>query len=247
MTTATHPSPAWRPGLFRHAGWFFLLLLPFIAIAFWPSYLSRLPTVDSARVHVHALAMGGWYALLVSQALLIRSGQRAVHRALGKLSYAWVPFVVLTTLVLAQRRAALTLADGKPEVWRETLYFLYVQMALLALFVMSWALAIRHRREPQVHARYMVCTLLTLIDPIFARILYNVWGIDFPPAQVITYTLTDAILLGLAWRDRRGGSGHTVFARMGVPFVLLQLPTFFVYTWPGWRTLAEAMARLAPA
>ena len=52
-------------------------------LAFWPSYFSRLGSQPSFHPHAHGLTMTLWVALLVGQAWLIRSGNRAVAPAGG--------------------------------------------------------------------------------------------------------------------------------------------------------------------
>jgi len=210
------------------------LLALFAIAAFWPSYLSRATSIPEVRVHLHGAVMALWVAMLITQAFLIRNGARPTHRLIGKASYVLAPLIVLSTLALAHLR--LHEAGDDPPV--DLLYFVYVQLAMLSLFVLAYVLAIKHRKTPQLHARYMACTALALFDPIFARLLYNHLGIDFPLAQVITYTAMDAILLGLALWDWRHDRRPSVYPAMLGIFVLVQLPTFFLYKLPVWRKVA---------
>jgi len=216
--------------MIRNSVYFFTLLALFAIAAFWPSYLSRATSIPEVRVHLHGAVMALWVAMLITQAFLIRNGARPTHRLIGKAS----PLIVLSTLALAHLR--LHEAGDDPPV--DLLYFVYVQLAMLSLFVLAYVLAIKHRKTPQLHARYMACTALALFDPIFARLLYNHLGIDFPLAQVITYTAMDAILLGLALWDWRHDRRPSVYPAMLGIFVLVQLPTFFLYKLPVWRKVA---------
>ena len=219
--------------ILRNSVYFFAALAVFAIAAFWPSYLSRISAVTEGHVHAHGAVMASWLAMLIAQAFLIRSNRRPMHRLLGKASYVLAPLVVLSTLSLAHMRLAE--AGQAPSV--DLLYFLYVQFSLLGLFLLCYSLATYHRKSPQVHARYMACTALTLIDPIFARIDYAWFGIDFPLAQMLTYGMIYSFLVGLAiwdWKHRR----PAVFLRMLPIFVIVQLPTFFVYKLPAWQTFA---------
>jgi len=220
--------------MIRNSVYFFTLLALFAIAAFWPSYLSRATSIPEVRVHLHGAVMALWDAMLITQAFLIRNGARPTHRLIGKASYVLAPLIVLSTLALAHLR--LHEAGDDPPV--DLLYFVYVQLAMLSLFVLAYVLAIKHRKTPQLHARYMACTALALFDPIFARLLYNHLGIDFPLAQVITYTAMDAILLGLALWDWRHDRRPSVYPAMLGIFVLVQLPTFFLYKLPVWRKVA---------
>jgi uncharacterized membrane protein len=219
-------------GRFRDAGPWIALLFALAIPAFWPSYLHPEKVEGDLRVHVHGAAMLLWAMLLVAQPLLIRSGRSQLHRRLGALSYGLAPVIVASTLLLAQLRLR-----GSPS--DEQIYFFYIQMALLALFTVSYALGIIHRRERGVHARYMVCTAITMIDPIVARILYNAWGVEPPAQQLITFWLTDAVLLFLAWHDRRANSRPQVFVRVLALFVVLQAAAFYLPQGAAWHSFAR--------
>src|SRR6476661_2795812 len=106
----------------RSAVWYFALLLAFAIAGFWPSYFAARPfEADFFHVHFHGVLMFAWFTLLIVQASLIRGGQRAWHRSLGKVSYALVPLIVLSTVLLSHRRA------HEAPASEEIVYFLYVQ------------------------------------------------------------------------------------------------------------------------
>lgn len=221
-------APAARPSsLQRHAVFYFAALLAFAIPAFWPSYLNPPKVEADWHVHVHGVAMFLWVALLIAQAWLIRAGRRGAHRLLGKSSYALVPVVVLSTLSLLHYRLQKGLTP-------DLLYFFWVVLSLAAVFALSYAMAMRHRRQPLLHARYMACTGLALIDPIFARLFYIHLGVEPPLMQVMTYLLVDGILLWLAYADWRA-RGPRVFPAMLAVFVAAQLPTFFIFQMGWWR------------
>lgn len=216
--------------------WFATLGLAAVA-AFWPSYLTRLADVG-LPVHAHALAMTAWIVLLVAQAWLMRSGRRAAHRALGRLSYLLVPLTVLATLALARHM----LRHAKTPLTDETLYFLYLQLSLIAVFALCWTQAIRHRRTPHLHAAWMIGTALALVDPIGARILFHAFGAQPPLMQFVTFAAVDAILLALLLRERRRAPPVRAYPLLLAVFVATQLPTFFLYRTAGWRAFAEVFA-----
>ena len=218
----------------RRSAGFLALFVPFVLVAFWPSYFSRIASETQWRVHVHGAAMSAWFALAISQAALVRAGRRDLHRRLGRASYALVPLIALSSLSLAHYR----LREALPDPPAFLLYFFYLQLVLPALFVTAWGLGIANRRDPPTHARYMLCTVLTSIDPIFGRVIGMSTGIDFPVAQLATFGLTDALLVALIAFERRHATGSRVFAGMLALFVFAQVPTFFVSTTPAWRSFA---------
>ena len=60
---------------YRNLGYFLLALLPIFIAGFWIPYLSEIPAFDPSitpPVHVHAVLLFSWIALLVFQPLAIR-------------------------------------------------------------------------------------------------------------------------------------------------------------------------------
>jgi hypothetical protein len=219
----------------RRAVFFFAALLLLSIPAFWPSYLFPPKPIPEARVHLHGLLMLAWMLLLIIQGGLIRGGNRPLHRALGRISYVLVPLIVVSTLSVLHLRL-------NQKIDAELLYFLYIILSLTAVFAFSWAMAMRNRATPAVHARYMICTALALVDPILGRVVFFHAGIEPPGMQVVTYALVDAILLWLAYRDR--ASGIRVFPFMLAVFVMVQIPTFFIFRLEAWPKFAQWLAAL---
>ena len=226
--------------MYRSAVYYFVLLALFAVAGFWPTYLSRLGEVRELRVHYHGIATALWILLLIVQAYLMRGGQRALHRRTGRLSFVLAPLVVFSILTLAHVR----LRDSGAEPSEELLYFFYVQLMLTFLFAFSYGLAMVHRRDPQRHARYMICTALTPIDPILARLFFFQLGIDRPLGQYLTYAIIDLILVGLIVADWRNGRRPIVFPAMLALFVAVQAPTFFISAEPWWQAFAVGYGRL---
>lgn len=223
--------------MYRASVFYFSGLLLFSIPAFWPTYFFPPKYDTNWHVHLHGAAMFAWVMLLIAQAGLIRTKRQAIHRQLGKVSYGLVPLMVVSTLLMAAYRL-------RQKIDVDTLYFLYVQLALIALLALSYGLAIARRREPPLHMRYMVCTALTLVDPIVARLLFFNLGMDFPLGQVVTYGLVDAMLLALIWNDGRKSRPIRVYPAMLAIFVAVQVPTFFLYKLPAWREFAQWYAAL---
>ena len=225
-------------GPYRRSAPFFAALLLAAIPAFWPSYFFPPKYEVDWHVHVHGFALFAWAVMLIAQPWLIYAGKLRVHRTVGKLSYVLAPLIVASTILLARYR----MHESTPTF--DQLYFLCVQVALMAFFAVAYVQAIRWRRSPGVHARYMVCTAVAMIDPILARILYNYAGIDIPWLQGVTYLFCDVILLALWLRDERIQRGARVFPGMLALFVALQLPTFFLPQTDAWLVFARGFGAL---
>jgi hypothetical protein len=223
---------------YRRSAPFFGALVLLAIPAFWPTYLALRPYEADWHVHVHGAALLLWSVLLIVQPWLVLRGKVRIHRAVGKSSYVIAPVIVVSTILLAHYR----IHASAPSF--DQLYFLWVQLSLITVFAIAYVQAIRWRRSGGMHARYMICTALAMIDPIVARLLYNHTGVDIPWLQVATYLLVDAILLALWVRDRRMGNGVRVFPAMLAVFVAFQLPTFFLPQTAAWRAFAQGFGAL---
>lgn len=221
--------------IFRKSVFFFALIPLFAAWGFWVTYFTRPADTLTAFDHVHGAAMLGWCLMLISQSFLIRTNRRDIHRQLGKLSYLLAPVIVISTLLLANYRLNVR------GLTAEGLYILALQIFILTQYVVFYTFAIRNRKHPDVHARYMVCTALPLLDPIFTRIL----GINFIPVeltsgiiQYITFAFTDLILVVLLVIDWKSHQRRDVFLPMLLVLLATQLPVFFVLKSPAWEAFA---------
>ncbi|HWN66631.1 MAG TPA: hypothetical protein VNM90_03265, partial [Haliangium sp.] len=182
-----------------------------------------------------------WVLMLAVQPLAISARRFTFHRALGRMSYALAPLLVLTVVLLAHSR--IQGLDG--QAFAMQTYVLYLQVSLAALFGLSYALAISTRRSVALHARFMVCTGLTMIDPVVIRLMF--WWAG-PPTwnyQWFTFGLTDLVLVALIWLERHRPTGRSVFPAMLVVFALAQAPALFGLTHaPAWHAFARWFAAL---
>jgi len=218
-------------GPYRSSAPYFLALLALAVPAFWPTYLHVEKVEADPHVHVHGVSLFLWSAMLIVQPWLIQTGRWKLHRQLGKLSYALAPVIVASTLLLMRYR----LASNQDA---DQVYFAFVQVGLITVFSIAYVQAIRWRRTPGVHARYMVCTALTMVDPILARLLFNLAEVPAVWSQVITYSVVDTIIVALWWRDRRLQNGIRVFPVMLGVFLAMEIGTFVVPPLEAWRDLA---------
>jgi hypothetical protein len=223
--------------VFRNSGYFFIGLFGLAVVAFWPMYVAQLSGGGiSGYVHVHAVAMTLWFGLLIAQPFLIHAGRRSLHRALGKLSYAIVPAAVVAAILLShaalRRDAAVDFAGAGS--------FVYMPLSMTVLFAATYGLAIAFRHRPAVHARWMICSSLPVLDPILGRVLI----FHGPPLghplyyQLISYAVSAVVLVALIVAERRQPRGRVVF-----PAMLVALTVAYGL----WFTLGQSRAWLGVA
>ena len=226
---------------FARSAPYFASLLGLALIAFWPTYLSLGPAGSSMYVHLHAITATVWMVFLITQPIAIRTRQLTRHRAVGRMSYVLAPLVIVSVVLLAHTGIRNAGADD----FAIRSYVLYLQTSLVTMFTLSYALAMLTRRVAPLHARYMICTSLTLIDPIVIRVMF--W-IDPTPTwnyQWLTFGLTDAVLVALIWLDRDRRSTRWVFPVMLGAFALSQAPALLGLTdGSSWQAFARWFAAL---
>jgi len=105
--------------------------------------------IDS-YIHFHAITMMLWVGMLITQAFLIRFKKRLLHRFIGKLSYGLVPVLIISLILLAHSRIVI----GEDGILPTRLYTLFLQLSLLAIFVIAYGLAIVNRQ----HLHFMLAT-----------------------------------------------------------------------------------------
>lgn len=165
--------------------------------AFWPGYLSRAASADG-YTHTHALLGLLWLLLLIVQPLLVRARRFRVHRLLGRAgALAGAGFVVSSILLTHHRVVAMDAerlaTDG---------FGFYLPLAMAALFAAALMLGLKWRRVMPMHARFMACSALALIDPVFARLLYH-HGPSLPLPflyQLPAFTIVAVVAFAL-WRS----------------------------------------------
>src|SRR5687768_138908 len=93
--------PIQKPyNLYENLGYWFLGLILLAVAGFFTSYLLVIfqPTVPI--IHIHFAFMTVWMMMLVVQPFLIKYKKFAIHRFLGKISYVFVPLVLLSGFLM---------------------------------------------------------------------------------------------------------------------------------------------------
>ena len=173
---------------------FALALLALAVAAFWPGYLSKLGAANR-YTHVHAALGTGWLLLLVAQPLLIRASLRSWHRVLGRIGVLVGATFFVSGILVAHH----SVARLDAEAFAREGVFVYLPLAMAAIFAVALALAVVWRRTPALHGRFMAATALPLLDPLFARLLFR-YAPPLPDEslyQVPAFALSTAILATL--------------------------------------------------
>ncbi|VXD16337.1 hypothetical protein [Marinoscillum sp. 108] len=221
----------------------FSLFFVMAVVAFWGSYFARLTAQTDYRLHAHGIGMILWCMLLITQAYLIRTHRRGLHKRLGWLSYLLIPYIVFTTLNLIHFQMR-----GLDRVTNLPMYALALIINAIIVFVIIYGLAIYHRKRPLVHARYMLATIFPMFTPVTDRLIYGYFRpliewvprIDHAPiVPVIGFALADIIVVGLAIWDWYAHRRWNVFPVVLVLLLIYHYSVLNFYRFEFWRSLCE--------
>lgn len=186
---ATGPSRAVRARELNSWVFVFMAALFFVtALAgFIPDSLRKIDLVAAGNrppfpviMHVHAVLSGGWLVLLLGQSLLAATGRNAYHRQLGMLSFAMVPAILLTLILLiyeigtdfAKGFAMMPAEMAVPVKALITGIFMeQIRMWFGFAIFIGWALAVR-KTDPGMHKRLII---LGTLYPLLAGIDRLTW------------------------------------------------------------------------
>jgi len=206
---------------FRRAHLVLLLLVPMIALAFWPGYFGQVRSAPFA-LHAHGLSAMAWLGLLWVQAWSAR-GRLSLHRQTGLAMFVAVPLFVMGGLLAMQGMAALAAAKSDPfHAHYGARLALDDALAILA-FLSLVTFAVAWRRKVWLHGGAMLGTALLVLPPILTRLPVFPDSATFVTVFLIAQGTALAGALGLAaiYPRSRGPFGF-VAATIAVQSLLVQ-------------------------
>jgi hypothetical protein len=211
------------------AGWFIVIVL----VGFIPDWLTSVSAIKAGQsqpftpiMPLHASLMVAWLVLLLSQTILMATGNGRRHQWLGRIAFALVPAMAMIMLVaiVASYRAGWHFAQSAPPSVREAqLKFLdHSSGALLGplqgalSFPVFVFIALRARRtDPNMHKRMMFLATAALMPAALVRMS---WLPTFPFAFSIY--LIAALLPMLLWdiiRTKSIPKAYVIWLAIWVP------------------------------
>lgn len=181
---------------FRKAWLYVLVLLVLTFVAFWPGYFAKLPAKKMAH-HAHAASAVLWMILAIVQSWTVQHNQLAQHRKIGLSIFLLFPFFLVAGMWVIHVEATTLAGDLTSLEGRQIAQFgFFDPLANIAFAALFWA-GLRHRFQVQLHARFMLATLLLSISPVGFRLL----AITIPffrPDENFSYAMGGGNLIALA-------------------------------------------------
>lgn len=185
---------------YRNLGYILLTLIPIFLAGFWIPYFSEFPHFEksiSRAVHIHALLLFCFLGLLVVQPFAIRFGAFSIHRKLGKITNALMPFILIFSVAMLWKEYHEHLADGISIASARNDEFLSAVQLILLGSLYGLALSSIRSRDVGAHMRYMICIVLVVLPAGLARTLGYWFGVRQSSSQAICLGLIDISFLGL--------------------------------------------------
>jgi hypothetical protein len=118
-------------------------------------------------VHVHAVSMGTWTLLYVTQNWLVYRGNVAGHRQLGPVAAGWSVWIV----VLGFAITAMDVHTHRVPPFFQPNYFLMMDwLNMVAFAALAWS-AVRLRARSDWHKRLMLGAMINLIAVAWGRLI----------------------------------------------------------------------------
>ena len=150
---------------YRNISFYFTMILVFLVFAFSKTYFSFFPTFKNTTVaiHFHVTMVLIWFAILIVQPILISRKQINMHRVIGKLSYAFVPLLIFSFLLMTRNE----------QLRAKKLNVFTVNIFDVSMFLIFYILAIVNKGKVTWHARFMMLTVIPFLSPASARLHIN--------------------------------------------------------------------------
>ena len=155
---------------FRKAWLWVLVLLALTFVAFWPGYFSKLPDKKIAH-HYHAASAVLWMLLAIAQSWTVHHNQLGLHRKTGLATFLLFPFFLVAGIWVIHVEATTLAGDFTSAEGKLVAQFgFFDPLANIAFAFLFWS-GLKQRYKVQLHARYMLATLLFVVAPIGFRLL----------------------------------------------------------------------------
>jgi hypothetical protein len=219
------------------AAWFIAIVLA----GFIPDSLMKVELVKTGQrppfppvLHMHAVLMGSFLLLLLTQSWLMATGRSAQHMRLGMLAMLLAPALVIVGVILAPTmyhmlwEGAQAAPPGKREelqgalgVWEN---ILLLQMRIGILFPLFLAIGLKARgRNAGMHKRMMFLATVMALPAGIDRIPWLPGTMPGSPMAPDLYTLL-AIAPMFMWDVMRNRSIHpayVVWLAINLPFAIV--------------------------
>jgi hypothetical protein len=227
----------------NNIGFFFIGVLIFTLLGFYPSYFAYFPKFEgfSWVYHFHAFFATLWIIMLITQAFLIRRKKYYLHRKIGKASYFVIPFLLFSFFLVAK-----------------AMYFKNIQINHLSevdalanlsktglpdiLYIgILYSLGMYYKKRTSWHIRFLTCTGLAALGPGLGRFAFRHFSPEVAGATLgILFLLVPIIWLIVDIIKKKSPIPLLVF--IAISFTAGYMNNAGHSTW--WQTFAKWFAEM---
>jgi hypothetical protein len=236
------------------AAWFILIVL----VGFIPDSVMKIGAVQAGQrppfplvLHFHAVLMGSFLVLLLTQATLMATGRCELHKRVGIVAFALVPALVVVGSILAPtiyhqvwNFAQAAPAGVKQEMQQRLLALeniLLLQMRIGIMFPLFIAIALKARgASAGLHKRMMFLATAMPLPAAIDRMTWLPTTLPGSPVATDLYILL-AVSPLFVWdvvRNRRVHEAYWIWFVVNVPVALL---VYNLWDTPWWHATARAI------
>ena len=239
------------------AAWFIAIVLT----GFIPDSLMKVGMVQAGGrppfppvLHMHAVVMGSFLAVLLTQTWLMATGRKALHMQIGLLGMALAALLVVVGAVLAPTMYYQTwdALQAAPPAQRGPLQqllsvrenILLLQLRVGLLFPLFLGLGLRARRgDAGLHKRMIILATAVPLGAGFARMTW------LPTTMPYSGTSLDVMIVlavapMFAWDVIRNRSVHRAYWIWLPIYFVTSVITWLLWDTPWWHATAQAIMRV---
>lgn len=232
------------------ASWFVGIVLT----GFIPDSMMKVAAVSAGLrppfpivMHMHAVLMGSFMLLLLTQTILVATGRCDLHQRVGRLGMILVPLLVVVGLVLvptiyhmvahAAQTAPPKIAAAMKDRLSDLDDIMLFQLRIGILFPLFLFIALRARKtDSGLHKRMMILGTAVALPAAIDRMTWLPTTLPASPVSTEFYTLL-AVSPMLAWdlvRNRRIHEAYWIWAAISLPFAIA---IYTLWGTPWWHSV----------
>ncbi len=189
-------------------------------------------------LQLHSIAFTAWFVLFVIQTRLIAAQNYRTHMQLGMAGVAIAAIVTILGFITAIMSAD---APRVRPMGMNSHQFVLVPLVGITFFALFVAAAVTFRRRADLHKRFMILAMISVIGPPVARLIALTQnGEYFGPIQMAVAAGLLLWCLVSDWTKYR--IVHPVYS-IGGAILLISLPVrFLIAQTPQWERIGQWMA-----
>jgi len=242
--------------------WKFVIMAAFFVftalVGFIPTSMMLLQAVEDGQhalihpaLHTHAVLMGSWLLLLLTQSTLMATGRDAYHKKLGMVAFLHVPAIVITGCVVVKVVATETLPiavalnpDQADFLWSQlfSLVIFLIREGILFLLFMGWALLVRGK-DSELHKRFVFLATALVMTAAFERLNMAGFVSKFGLSREAFWDICTLIWISplVLWDLYRTGTIHRAYRIWISIWVLAAIPVYTLKQTDWWDAKAAAL------